>query len=369
MNLKNFKLANLGLYVNWIDNLKIVFNDSERKTLLQIINEILRLMAIFKRFPVHYFGSLLYKKNTINYLDYLDLKEMEKIQEILTDKSIIDILDNKLFFNSYFSKTDIMVPKVLAFNFGETALVCNDNSYDYFNLNDYNSLNVFLKNLFIRSKSKSFFIKPINSSCGKNTLKISMLNNNLKDPEIENVQSFLLAGSFIIQDEVVQHELLADLNPTSLNTIRIDTFRARGEDPQILSAYLRIGLLGSYIDNIRSGGIFVGVDIKEGKLKDTAYTMISKGGLTYKNHPDSKIKFSGLCIPYFENAKKIALDASRILPQAMIGWDISISKEGPVLIEGNALYYGMKTSDVAYGGYRRNPVYIKAQAISKSIYR
>jgi len=51
----------------------------------------------------------------------------------------------------------------------------------------------------------------------------------------------------------------------------------------------------------------------------------------------------------------------------MIGWDIAISNHGPVLIEGNARYYDMQLSDIAYGGYRNNPVFQKALALANSV--
>jgi hypothetical protein len=142
----------------WLNNLSIAVYDRERKSIIKMIYEILHLAFIFKRFPVHYFGSLIYKKRSENYLDYLDLKEMEVIQEKLADKTIIDILDNKLFFHKYFSMTNIMLPQLLGYNFRTAAFIGRDILGEKFDLNDIYSLKVFINKMVSMSESGSLFI-------------------------------------------------------------------------------------------------------------------------------------------------------------------------------------------------------------------
>ncbi len=71
------------------------------------------------------------------------------------------------------------------------------------------------------------------------------------------------------------------------------------------------------------------------------------------------VVFENYQIPFFEEAKNLALRAARSLPALrLVGWDIVISENGPLLLEGNHLYHiGM--SEMAYGGYYRNPVFQK----------
>ena len=75
------------------------------------------------------------------------------------------------------------------------------------------------------------------------------------------------------------------------------------------------------------------------------------------------MQFQGFQIPFFEEVEEqIAIEAADWIPKALVGWDIAVSETGPALIEGNTRYYNTQASDMAYGGYRRNPVYKKLVA-------
>jgi Sugar-transfer associated ATP-grasp len=58
---------------------------------------------------------------------------------------------------------------------------------------------------------------------------------------------------FIVQPEIIQHELLNRINPSSVNTIRIDTF-IRGNDVINNAAFLRMSNGSHYTDNWAKGG-------------------------------------------------------------------------------------------------------------------
>lgn len=48
------------------------------------------------------------------------------------------------------------------------------------------------------------------------------------------------------------------------------------------------------------------------------------------------IKFDGFKIPYWEEIKKMVLEAALVNDKVnLVGWDVAISKDGPLLIEGN----------------------------------
>ena len=70
-------------------------------------------------------------------------------------------------------------------------------------------------------------------------------------------------------------------------------------------------------------------------------------------HPDSKVSFEGLKVPFFKEAKKLVLDSVEKLPNKLIGWDVAITKTGPVIVEANASPH-IPMSDMAYGGLLRN---------------
>ncbi|MFO7763718.1 MAG: sugar-transfer associated ATP-grasp domain-containing protein, partial [Wenzhouxiangellaceae bacterium] len=61
-----------------------------------------------------------------------------------------------------------------------------------------------------------------------------------------------------------QTQSLAKFHPHSLNTFRVITLRL-GREIHVLSALIKFGVVGSFIDNTSNGGIWCGID-KDGKL-------------------------------------------------------------------------------------------------------
>ena len=48
-------------------------------------------------------------------------------------------------------------------------------------------------------------------------------------------------------------------------------------------------------------------------------------------------KIPGTQIPYWEEAKKMCLEAMKVVPQVrFVAWDVAITEKGPVFIEGNS---------------------------------
>jgi hypothetical protein len=152
---------------------------------------------------------------------------------------------------------------------------------------------------------------------------------------------------------------MARLNPSSLNSIRIDTFKKPGGTPEVLSAFMRMAIGDKSVDNITKGGLYVGINLEDGTLKRHAIRDFVIDSSAYTVHPKTGVQFQGFQIPFFEEVKHMAVEAANWLPKALVGWDIAVSEAGPVLIEGNARYYHMQSSEMMYGGYRRNPVYQK----------
>ena len=92
-------------------------------------------------------------------------------------------------------------------------------------------------------------------------------------------------------------------------------------------------VLGKTIaDNFHQGGKGVLVDIETGKLKGNG---IDKK-LDESENSITGIKFDGFQIPYWEEIKDMVLEAALVNDKVnIVGWDIAISKDGPLIIEGN----------------------------------
>lgn len=155
-----------------------------------------------------------------------------------------------------------------------------------------------------------------------------------------------LGDNFIIQERVKQHPELSKLNPSSLNTFRIVTYR-EGNNVYILNITLKIGHKGELVDNGHAGGYFVGVN-EDGTLKKWVYSL---NPFSKKEETESGVKVAGLLIPSFHQLRETACNLSLLLPyHKMVGWDIAIDENGnPLLIELNINGFGVNIIQIPNG--------------------
>ena len=181
---------------------------------------------------------------------------------------------------------------------------------------------------FIRNRG-DIICKPIDGSSGQGILKCTP--EDYKDPKAL-YERLKAAGIGIVEDKVIQHEAIAALCPTSVNTIRVATLLGDKKEG-IVYAYIRIGN-GKVMDNVDCGGMAAPVDIETGVIVGVG---ANKAGETYEIHPMTGKKIPGTQIPYWEEAKKMCLEAMQIVPQVrFVAWDVAITPRGPVFIEGNS---------------------------------
>src|ERR1035437_4094285 len=97
----------------FIDFLK----DPDRKPLSKIIYELFYLTFLYRELPIHYFSRFLFKKGITNIKDYLPNKFLgKKITPNFNDQKVKEVLDNKLFFDFFYSQFNISLPKILMYN-------------------------------------------------------------------------------------------------------------------------------------------------------------------------------------------------------------------------------------------------------------
>jgi len=176
------------------------------------------------------------------------------------------------------------------------------------------------------SEHKTMIVKPIDDCGGKGVERIDIDNDSniseLYDRLKEN-------GQYLVEEFVVQHEDMNSLYSGSVNTLRMFTIHT--DDSHYLQGILKFGN-GAAVDNFSSGGMYTFVD-NEGKVIAPA---IDKNDGVYETHPISGKQIVGFKVPMFEQAKELVCMAAKEIPQvAYIGWDVAITNNGPVIIEGN----------------------------------
>jgi hypothetical protein len=146
-------------------------------------------------------------------------------------------------------------------------------------------------------------------------------------------QSLQNPDGYIVEHYLQQHQVLSNIHPNSVNTLRIWLYQARGV-VKIGGAFLRVGRKGSLVDNTSSGGIFCPVDLKSGTLQ---YAANAKNPLLQvDNHPDTGGQISGVQLPYWQECLALAARAMQAFPHVNVaGVDVAIAVDGPKMIELN----------------------------------
>lgn len=141
-----------------------------------------------------------------------------------------------------------------------------------------------------------------------------------------------IATRSFLEELVIQHPDMNRLCAKSVNTIRIMTFNDHGKS-EILWMGLRVGDGAHSVDNFHANGMGVKIDMQTGCLVGDA---IDKNNTHFTEHPATGVRFDGFQIPCFAEAKELALKASLESDKILVvGWDVAISENGPVIIEGN----------------------------------
>lgn len=176
-------------------------------------------------------------------------------------------------------------------------------------------------------------IKPTLSSHGNGVKKLH-IRDGVVDRNGKKLKDLLLdyGKNFLIQELVKQHPAMNALNPDSINTIRIVTYR-KSMEVFVLYAAIRIGREGQTIDNESAGGISTKINM-DGTLCKYAY---GAPGQDKIEMTDSGVVLEGYQVPSFDKVLAVVKEQHLNLPfQDLVGWDICVDDEGnPLMLEWN----------------------------------
>lgn len=354
MNINRKKMAKKTYLRNFI---QVVLKDPQRKSFLRIFWEFTWLSLRIKRPACHYFSRFLYRKGRNNLTDYYPNHILYSINQRINNLSQQQFVSNKLLYQWYFGMNQIPLPQLLAWNLNGVFFL-NHQPHHITNQNEFLQ---FLIKVGEHAKCDSIFIKKAtNSWGGSNTFKITSKSIQENPAFLKKLYNLIINDFYLFQESIPQHPKLNQLNPHCINSLRIDCFISQKGKAEIVSAKLRLGVGQSHVDNVSSGGMQIGIEKTTGKLKETAFSSITKAaGKSYTHHPTSGIKFHGFTIPHFHEARNLVQRAAILVPSLrLLGWDVAITPSGPLLIEGNT-GYDITGSELAFGGYRKNQVFLK----------
>ena len=173
------------------------------------------------------------------------------------------------------------------------------------------------------------FCKPINLHQGEGCFRFKVTD------DVEGMYEHFMNGPLMLIEEIpVQHHLISEIYPHCIDTIRLITLLDEEGVFHCFGSWIKFGAGGSVVDGRIQGGSFAGVDEETGIVVTRA---IDKDNVRHTVHPDTGKQILGFHIPYYKEALQLAERALRHVDSInYVGWDICITENGPIVIEGNA---------------------------------
>lgn len=228
--------------------------------------EYLSFWRKLQRYPSHLWLE------TFQYLT--GIKSNNYVAEDIYYNSIEPVLNFKPMSNAETCK-NLYYKTYPGFNF-PAPLLLNENGVNYDSANNmipWSGLDEFLRMLM--DSSESLIVKPaLDSGGGTGVRKFDLQDGKWMNSEGKRLSQVFLKKNygqdFIIQSKISQSRFFSQFNDSSVNTLRIFTYRSvKDESIHVIHTLLRIGKKGSITDNQASGGISMGVQ-EDGTLNNYA---------------------------------------------------------------------------------------------------
>ena len=297
-----------------------------KKSPLKCIREIIMLFKYWNAFPDTYFRFGMFLK------EYSDKEKMKSFvpqgayYRISTDNDVRYhvLVDDKIIFHDIMTHYGLPVPaRYFTFRSGEFRTGAN--------LITDAEVDEIIKGI----TDNRIFVKKFTGGAASGVSIFTKINDGVYiDERGERVSASMIRRDYANQDfffekQIIQEPVLSKFNPDTVNTIRVMTFKDR-----VISAAVRFGRKGSFVDNTAKGGVAVSLDIKTGILQ--SYGMREYDLRHYMEHPDSHLKFENTYVTQWPDVKALVEKTLKYLPYYQsVGFDVATTNEGPVIIEIN----------------------------------
>ena len=151
-------------------------------------------------------------------------------------------------------------------------------------------------------------------------------------------QSHTLDRAILVQPRLTNHAAIQRLVQGGLSSARVMTTRTHGGDPTLAFAIFRMPVSASVpVDNFALGGIAAPIDVETGQLSPATrkYHPVSP---PIRTHPATGVAIEGFVLPFWPEVRRLVVsahDAVSWTADPVIGWDVAITNDGPVFLEGN----------------------------------
>ncbi len=260
--------------------------------------------VVYKSIYDDYFDYRFWEKSHYSRKRFVTKGKSRKIQKIFNKKGSAIFTYNKLIFNKEYAK------------FKTTR------TYEF-----PGSLESFAK--FVKDCQYKIIAKPIFGSSGQGVFVPDVSTSQ----GIEQIYKQLsIDNSYFCEEFFIQTGPLGEVNPTSVNTVRIVTLND-SINIHIMVAFVRFGGKGAVVDNFHSQGFGCEVDVETGIIISGG---VDKLGKRIFVHPASGKVVCGIRIPQWDKVLEIAKEAAMVHPEiGFTGWDFAVSNDKINIIEAN----------------------------------
>ncbi len=139
---------------------------------------------------------------------------------------------------------------------------------------------------------------------------------------------------YLFQSRIFQHPTLSKLIGPTLGSFRVITFLHEAQS-RVIAAFWKIPRQGMVADNLWRGAMIGAVNIATGEVGPVR-TGLGPAADWCQTHPDTGGRFEGVQVPHWSALVDCVTRASGLLSGLpLVGWDVAISQDGPVIIEAN----------------------------------
>lgn len=301
------------------------YKGDDKKGIFQVLRELDVLCRYWKCFPDSYFRFAHFKK------EYDDIELIKTYVPqgayarycVNSDPKYQILIDDKILYHDVMTHYGLPVPERF-FSF----------SYGMFKANGREISDEEVDRILSEITDPQFFIKRNMCGEGSGVFLVKRKEDGFytsKGVKItaKTIRANCSHSQYLFERQVIQHPVMAQFNPSSVNTCRIITFHNKA-----IACGARFGRSGSFIDNAAKGGLVVSVDMETGLLG--AYGLREYDATKYYEHPDSHVAFKGVAVPHWKEMVAAVEKTCRMLPYySSVGFDVACTPNGPVIIEIN----------------------------------
>ena len=292
------------------------------------------LIVFFKCLFKGYYLSCYYLYNLENndwklYISDIKLKKMR----FLYKRNVYnDFVQNKLLFYMF-----AKVPAIL-------FLIMEGELHAIEQISDKGENSALLYEM-LKEKQK-IIAKPFNAGKGDGVYMLSYNEGNVFLNEKMIAYNDLLLWfknktNYIITEYAEQAEYASNIFPNTANTIRFMTLiDPETLEPFIISAYHKFGTNLSFpVDNGDRGGLYSLIELKSGRIvhaKNVRMRYVMNDENNISIHPDTGASILNLEVPNWDKiCQKVLSVAKRFSFLPIVGWDIVVSDDDIIVLEGN----------------------------------